>query len=102
MLWIHGHRLRYHQRIDTLALNLAKKIVMERHRSLTNLQRELLELFALDLPEKELLEIRRMLARYFAGRATADLDQFLAENELTSDDLKRWAYEHERAATDRP
>ena len=88
--------------MDTLACTLAKKIVMEQHRSLTNLQRELLELFALDLAEKDLLEIRRILARYFADRATADLDQFVAENKLTSDDLKRWAYEHERAATDRP
>lgn len=74
---------------------------MEQRRPLTNLQRELLELFALELPEEELLRIRSMLAGYFAGKATAEMDHFIEEQGLTPEDLQRWAHEHERAYTDR-
>jgi len=76
--------------------------MMEERRPLTNLQRELLELFALNVSERDLLEIKRLLARYFAERVTADMDRFVDEQHLTAEDLKHWAYEHERAATDRP
>ena len=69
---------------------------------LTNLQRELLDLFATDVPEEDLLAIQRLLARYFAAKATAEMDAFVEREGLTSEDLKRWTGEHERAATDRP
>ncbi len=65
---------------------------------LTNVQRELLELFALDVPEEELCEIRRLLARHFAEKATAEMDLFCEEHGLKAGDLKQWANEHERSA----
>lgn len=66
--------------------------------SLANVQRELLNLFALDLPEEELNDVRRVLARHFAERATKAMDQFAEREGLTADDMKQWAYDHERSA----
>jgi len=66
---------------------------------LTNLQRELLDLFALDLPEDELREVKRLLARHFAEKATAGFDAFADEHGLSPEDTDRWAYEHRRAST---
>lgn len=75
--------------------------MMEQHRPWTNLQRELLELFAFDVPEEELRQIKALLARHFAEKATSEMDRFMGEQNLTREDLERWAHEHERAATDR-
>jgi hypothetical protein len=66
---------------------------------LTNLQRELLDLFALDLPEDELREVKRLLARHFAEKATTGFDTFADEQGLSPEDTDRWAYEHRRAST---
>ena len=65
---------------------------------LTNLQRELLDLFALDLPEEELREVKRLLARHFADKATAGFDAFADAHGLSPEDTDRWAFEHHRAA----
>lgn len=42
-------------------------------KKLTNLQIELLKLFQFDLPENQLAEIKNMLAKYFANKATAEM-----------------------------
>ncbi len=65
---------------------------------LTNLQRELLDLFALDLPEEELREVRRLLARHFAEKATVGFEAFADEHDLSTEDTDRWASEHRRAS----
>ena len=65
--------------------------------ALTNLQRELLDLFALDLPDDELREVRRLLARHFADKAAAGFDAFADEHGLTPEDTDRWAFEHRRS-----
>ncbi len=65
---------------------------------LTNLQRELMDLFALEVPEEDLREISVMLARYFAEKATEGMDRFCEAQGLTAEDLKRWADEHERSS----
>lgn len=67
--------------------------------SLTNLQRELLELFSLDLPEGELHEVKRLLARHFADKATAGFESFAVEQGLSPEDTDHWAIEHRRAST---
>jgi hypothetical protein len=75
---------------------------MEQPPHLTNVQRELLELFALEVPQEDLHAIKKMMARYFAEKASDEMDCFVAQHGLSPDDLKRWAHEHERAAADRP
>lgn len=70
--------------------------------ALTNLQRELLDLFATDLSDDDLREVRQVLARHFAGKATAAFDHFADAEGMTPEDTDRWAFGHERARTDRP
>ncbi len=65
---------------------------------LTNLQRELLDLFALDLRDEELREVKRLLARHFAEKATAGFEGFADERGLSVEDTDAWASEHHRAS----
>ena len=69
---------------------------------LTNVQRELLDVFALDVPESDLIELRRVLARFFADRATDAMDRVIQERGLTDDDFSAWAEGHDRVDADRP
>ena len=64
---------------------------------LTTLQRELLDLFATDLSDDELREVRGVLARHFAAKATAAFDQFTGDTGLAPEETDRWAYAHDRA-----
>lgn len=66
---------------------------------LTNLQRELLDVFAMDVSDEELRDIRRMLARYFANRATDELDAWAEEHDVDAETMARWADEHDRLST---
>ena len=69
---------------------------MEATGKLTNVQIELLKLFQYDLPEKQLVEIKNLLARYFANTATTEMDQLWEENNSSNDTMKEWADEHLR------
>ncbi len=69
---------------------------MEAIGKLTNVQIELLKLFQYNLPEKQLVEIKNILARYFAETATAEMDKLWDENNWTNEDMKRWANENLR------
>ena len=70
--------------------------------TLTNLQRELLGLFSTDLTDDELREVRTLLARHFADRATVAFDASTEARGLAPGDVDAWASGHERARTDRP
>ncbi|MBK7869548.1 MAG: hypothetical protein IPJ74_02130 [Saprospiraceae bacterium] len=63
---------------------------------LTNVQLELLKLFAREVPEEELLEIKRLLVKYFAQRATKKANEVWDANEWTDEDAQRLLYLHER------
>lgn len=63
---------------------------------LTNLQLELLKLYANQLPEEQLLEIKMLLGKYFAQKATEAMEKTWQEQRLTPDDMKQWANEHNR------
>lgn len=60
---------------------------------LTNLQLELLKLYANQLPEEQLLEIKTLLGKYFAQKATEAMEKTWQEQQLTPDDMKQWANE---------
>jgi len=55
--------------------------------SLTNVQLELLKVFALGVSEEEIREIRRMLARYFMQKAVHGATKVWEENGYTAEDL---------------
>jgi hypothetical protein len=69
---------------------------MEAVKGLSNLQLELLKLFAYPLPAEQLLEIKAILSRYFAEKATTEMDRLWDENGWTNDTMQTWSEEHLR------
>ncbi|MDB5031853.1 hypothetical protein [Mucilaginibacter sp.] len=69
---------------------------MEAVGKLTNVQIELLKLFQYNLPEKQLTEIKNILAKYFANTATAEMDKLWKENNWNNDTMKEWTNENLR------
>lgn len=63
---------------------------------LTNLQLELLRVFSREVSEKELLEIRQLLAQYFAEKAMDLADKTWEEKGYTEYDEDRLLEGHER------
>ena len=67
---------------------------METAGKLTNVQIELLKIFRYNLPEKQLTEIKNILAKYFADTATAEMDKLWDEKDWNNDVMNDWANEH--------
>lgn len=63
---------------------------------LSNVQLELLKLFSRDLPEEDLLAIKRLLVRFLAEKATRLADQVWEEKGWTNEDMDRMLKEHMR------
>ena len=63
---------------------------------LTNLQIELIKLFEYQLEDRQLLEIKDILARYFAAEATKAMDNLWQENGWTNDTMREWSETHMR------
>lgn len=55
---------------------------------LTELQMEMLKLFATKVPEKDLIEIRNMIARYLLEKARDEADAIWDEKGYTNEKLK--------------
>lgn len=69
---------------------------MSTQKKLTNLQRELLKVFSYELSDEQLLEIRDLLSRYFAEKATEEMDRLWEERGWTDETMREWANEHMR------
>ncbi|MCB0530794.1 MAG: hypothetical protein H6574_10920 [Lewinellaceae bacterium] len=54
---------------------------------LTNVQLELLKLFAIGVSDEEVLEIRRILARYFMEKAVTGATEIWKEKGYTTEQL---------------
>lgn len=67
---------------------------------LTNLQMELLQLCSPKLSDSESLQVKDVLAKYFADRLGQHVDQLWQEQGLTSDDMERWLIDAERPHPD--
>lgn len=66
------------------------------HNKLTNLQLELIKLFSYDLTEQELSDVKDLLARYFANKATEEMDTLWETQKLTDETMDEWLNEHHR------
>ncbi|HLP47459.1 MAG TPA: hypothetical protein VK469_16035 [Candidatus Kapabacteria bacterium] len=66
---------------------------------LTNLQLELIKLFSYNLDEKQLLEVKYLLAKYFADKATQEMDKVWEEKRLTNETMDTWLNEHLRVSS---
>jgi hypothetical protein len=66
---------------------------------LSNVQKELLKLYANDVSDSTLLEIKLLLSNYFAEKATLAMEEFWDENNLTQQTMIDWTNEHNRTQT---
>lgn len=57
---------------------------------LSNLQIELLQLYSQDVSQEDLLAIKRLLARYFADRASDEMDRLWDEKGWTNNTMEDW------------
>lgn len=57
---------------------------------LTNLQIELLKLYSLNLPEESLIDIKRLIAKYFADKASDEMDRLWEENNWSDQTMDEW------------
>jgi hypothetical protein len=64
---------------------------------LSNVQKELLKLYASNISDQELLEIKLLLSKYFAEKVTSAMDGFFEDKGLNNDILISWANEHSRS-----
>lgn len=63
---------------------------------LSNIQAELLKLYANNLSDEDLFEVRLMLGKYFAKKATEAMDNVWDKNNLSEQDMINWANDHNR------
>lgn len=71
--------------------------MMNTSKRLTNLQLELIKLFSYNLSERQLMEVKDMLAKYFASKATEEMDKIWEDEGLNNETMEAWADEHMRA-----
>lgn len=69
---------------------------MEAVKGLTNLQLELLKMFSLPLKDDQIREIKALLSRYFAEKASEEMDKLWDENKWTDETMRAWSQEHTR------
>jgi hypothetical protein len=60
---------------------------------LSGLQLELLKLYSTEMTTEELLEVKQLLARYFARKAVESADQIWDQRQLTDEDMDAWLHE---------
>jgi hypothetical protein len=57
---------------------------------LSNVQVELMKLFSTNLSEEELIELKDLLASFYADKATSKANAIWDEKELTNADMDKW------------
>ena len=64
--------------------------------SLNNTQLEILKLFTRELNDQDLLEIKRLIVRYLAQKATKLADEVWDKKGWTNEDMEKFLQLHER------
>lgn len=62
----------------------------------SNIQLELLKMFNFNIPEQQLLEIRKILSNYFAQKASDEMEELWKMNGWSDATMEKWASEHLR------
>jgi alkyl sulfatase BDS1-like metallo-beta-lactamase superfamily hydrolase len=70
--------------------------------TLNQVQLELLKLYATNVPDEDLLAIRRLLVAYFAEKVTRQVDGLWHQHGWTAQDMREWAHGHLRATQPQP
>lgn len=63
---------------------------------LSNLQIELLKIYEEGVEEQDLLTIKKVLAQFFAEKATQRMDELWDERGWTADTMQEWLDTHQR------
>lgn len=63
---------------------------------MSNIQLELLKLYANNVSEKQLFEIKWLLGKYFAQKATEAMDMIWEKENMTEQTMINWTNEHNR------
>jgi hypothetical protein len=71
--------------------------LQEQSSKLSNLQLELLKIFSRNISDQQLLEIKGILSRYFADKASDEFERLAEERGWTVETYKQWTNEHSRA-----
>jgi hypothetical protein len=66
----------------------------------TPLQLELLRIFSRNPSEQELIDIKNLIARYYAEKASDQMDRLWEERGYTDETMQEWAKEHMRTPYD--
>ncbi len=74
----------------------SKIVPMEAVKGLTNFQLELLKMFSVPLKEDQIKEIKALLTRYFADKASEAMDILWEEKNWSDETMRTWAQEHMR------
>ena len=61
--------------------------------SLSNMQQELLKLYSSNIEEVDLLNIKRILARYFASKVINEADKIWDDKKYTNTTINNWLNE---------
>ena len=57
---------------------------------LSNVQIELMKLFRTNLSDQELIELKDLIAKFYADKASAKADEIWDERGLTNEDMDKW------------
>lgn len=60
---------------------------------LSNMQMELLKLYSMNISDETLIEIRRMLAKFFWKKTIAEADRIWVERGYTNELMEEWRNE---------
>jgi hypothetical protein len=70
--------------------------LQEQSSKLSNLQLELLKIFSRNISDQQLLEIKGILSRYFADKASDEFERIAEERGWTAETYRQWGNEHNR------
>ena len=68
--------------------------IMESVGNLSNLQIELLRMFHYNLPDNQLLEVKKLLSDFFAEKLTDEVDKFYEKNNWDENTIDLLKEEH--------
>ena len=63
---------------------------------LSNLQLEILKLYQFKLDDNQLIDIKKILAKYFTEKATKEFDKLWEENSWSNETMDEWLNETEK------
>ena len=73
-----------------MANSTSQSMPAEPSAPLSNLQLELLKLYSTEMTTEEVLELKRLLARFFARKAVETADRTWDERRLSDEDMDAW------------